>query len=146
MRRFNPSGNSRPAQVLRVLRAHETGLTTAQIGERLGITTHHASEMSIRLIRYGQVARVGNHAAYTYYACEHAEKAMAAAAAASRQVVKPQPAAVMKGGLSYVSGDGVKVTICPCGMDQRFTFAPPARWQGAITRDWIERRLREAQG
>lgn len=34
-----------------------------------------------------------------------------------------------------------KVTICPSGQDMRFRFEPPPGWRGAITADWIERRL-----
>lgn len=34
----------------------------------------------------------------------------------------------------------VKVTVCPSGRDQRFTFTPPPGWVGQITRDWRERK------
>lgn len=36
-----------------------------------------------------------------------------------------------------VERNGVKVTPCPCGIDQRFTFTPPPGWVGEITRDWM---------
>ncbi len=34
------------------------------------------------------------------------------------------------------------VTICPSGIDQRFTFTPPPGWVGEITRDWMAANLR----
>ena len=34
-----------------------------------------------------------------------------------------------------------KVTVCPSGTDQRFTFSPPPGWVGQITRDWREGRM-----
>jgi hypothetical protein len=40
---------------------------------------------------------------------------------------------------------GIKVTLCPAGKDQRYTFTPPPGWVGQITRDWRERRLQEAR-
>lgn len=35
-----------------------------------------------------------------------------------------------------------KVTLCPSGIDQRFTFTPPPGWVGEITRDWMAANLR----
>ena len=37
------------------------------------------------------------------------------------------------------------VTICPPFVDRRFAVETPPGWVGAITSDWRERRLKEAQ-
>jgi transposase-like protein len=49
---------------------------------------------------------------------------------------KPKPAA------NYA---GVKVTVCPHGIDYRFTADPSIAGRGVITQDWKNRRLMEAQ-
>jgi hypothetical protein len=41
---------------------------------------------------------------------------------------------------------GLQVTICPSGRDTRYTPDPAIAGHGQITRDWIDRRLAEAQG
>lgn len=33
----------------------------------------------------------------------------------------------------------VKVTVCPVGLDHRFTFTPPPGWVGEFTREWQKR-------
>jgi hypothetical protein len=39
----------------------------------------------------------------------------------------------------------VKVQRLPSGKDERFSFTPPPGWRGAITQDWLNRRLQESK-
>ena len=62
-----------------------------------------------------------------------------------RPAEKPAPVTIAKPRIEQkvIVPPHVKVTVCPSGRDDRFTFTPPPGWRGAITTDWLDRRLRE---
>jgi len=57
------------------------------------------------------------------------------------QAAPKSKAVTLPAGADPIIPPTVKVTVCPAGVDHRFTFTPPPGWVGQITRDWREPRL-----
>jgi hypothetical protein len=133
-------------RILAYLRAMPTGATCAALVNVLGIKRERIATCCGNLIARGTVAYVGGARGRVYYAVEHAPDH------AKRETMKrkPKPPDAPSITISHrrlpaavgeaIVPPGVKVTICPAGLDQRFTFHPPKGWRGQITRDWMERK------
>lgn len=132
--------------VLDHLRTTGAGLTYTQLSAALGIDRKRVSSACGRLVERKLAAYVADGRSSLYYAAEHAPAGAMTEIKPKARKVSPAPGiTISHARIKPPTGEvivpaGVKVTICPSGQDQRFTFHPPKGWRGQITRDWMERK------
>lgn len=128
------------------------GLNTAALASVTGVPVRRVANACSRMVAAKMIVWTGEPRHRQYHPIELAPAGARSDLNARRKSDAPihAPPVSIKAQLlerpqgETIMRDGVKVTICPSGRDQRFTFVPPPGWVGEITRDWSERRLGEA--
>jgi hypothetical protein len=142
-------------QILDHLHATPGGATRVEMAAALPISVRHVQNMTSRLSAAGTIAWVKEGGAgkdnYTrrYFALQHAP-VIAVALPPAPKLAKPvkhaNPLELGRAKAAVpakhfvqapaTNPRGVKVTVCPHGVDKRFSFEPPPGWVGQITQDW----------
>lgn len=125
-------------------RAGQHGLNTQQVANVLRVTCNRASTVLCQLMRAGQVQRKcpgGRAPAHWWLAGQGPKVQVTSTAPRTRS--QPPTRVSLPADATVIVPPGLQVTVCPHGVDNRFTFTPPKGWRGQITRDWRERRLQE---
>ena len=140
-----------------LVEAGKDGLTTAELRRTTGWATFHRALCELKsqgraFFRKGNKHQPGRYFAFLDYLQADeikrppavVKRAVKKSAKALRIVPKkpPAPVDVFKTA-EPIYPPGLQVTICPTGIDTRFTAVIPPGG-GVITRDWRERRLMEA--
>ena len=145
------AAQARKQQALRLLmEAGPAGVTYATLTAALQVG-EAGTRSTMQRLRADELAQLrwnpGRHEA-RWYATEHAP---APGTPGKALTVQTKPKAAPKGRApARLPGDAqvivpphVKVQICPCGLDTRYTPDPRVAGRGAITQDWRARRLQE---
>jgi hypothetical protein len=131
----------------RIVRAAGTaGMRPSAIADARGVKRPSVERPLARLLKARRLVSVRvSYRLVLLYAPEHAPKEPARVYAPLRRLTSIRDANVMVPQGDPIITPATKVTVCPSGTDQRFTFSPPPGWVGQITRDWRERRLGAAR-
>lgn len=124
--------------------AKHDGMSCHAVAEAMGVTPLTANNALRRLkeVEQAQMRWKGGRGPARWYASQYAPTG-GTPGRALVVVTKGKKPQKLEATAEVIVPAHVRVQVCPCGMDTRFTPDPSVAGRGAITQDWRERRLAE---